>query len=177
MDYHVGRGAQQLGTFSEEQIREGLKCGNFQSSDLVWAEGMSEWQPLNSLAPFQVTSVPTLPTPMPGAIPFTQVTVLPPGAPVGYSGMAVTSLVCGILGITMGFCCGLFWFATPAAIIFGHIALSEIKRNPRLDSSRGLAITGLILGYLGIAVVVVLILIYGVAIIAAAATQKLSDTH
>ena len=48
--------------------------------------------------------------------------------------MAIVALVTGVLGIpTLG-------------IIFGHIALSQIKSSQ--ESGRGLAIAGLVLGYL-----------------------------
>ena len=35
MDYHIGRDSQQLGTFSEEQIRIGLQDGSLRSTDLA----------------------------------------------------------------------------------------------------------------------------------------------
>lgn len=61
------------------------------------------------------------------------------------SGLAITSLVCGIAGVA------LFWAIIPllasiAAVITGHMALGQTKRDPSIGG-RGLAITGLILGY------------------------------
>ncbi len=44
---HVNRGATSLGTFSEEEVREGLRTGRFAPSDLGWREGMANWQPLS----------------------------------------------------------------------------------------------------------------------------------
>ncbi len=44
---HVNRGATSLGTFSEEEIREGLRTGRFASTDLGWREGMANWQALS----------------------------------------------------------------------------------------------------------------------------------
>src|SRR6266487_6037586 len=44
---HVNRGATRLGTFSEEEIREGLRTGRFASTDLGWREGMANWQALS----------------------------------------------------------------------------------------------------------------------------------
>lgn len=58
------------------------------------------------------------------------------------NGMAVTALVLGLLGFGI------------IAAIFGHIALSQITRNPA-QSGRGMAIAGLVLGYLVAAVVVI----------------------
>ncbi len=44
---HVNRGATSLGTFSEEEVREGLRTGRFAATDLGWREGMANWQPLS----------------------------------------------------------------------------------------------------------------------------------
>jgi hypothetical protein len=53
-----------------------------------------------------------------------------------YNVLAIISLVTAVLSISL------------AAIITGHIALSQIKRTG--EKGRGLAIAGLVLGYLGI---------------------------
>jgi peptidyl-prolyl cis-trans isomerase B (cyclophilin B) len=63
--------------------------------------------------------------------------------PRSTNGLAITSLVCA------------FVFA-PLAILFGHISLSQIKRSGQ--DGRGLAIAGLILGYLFTVLGVVLII-------------------
>ena len=44
---HVNRGATSLGTFTEEEVREGLRTGRFASTDLGWREGMPSWKPLS----------------------------------------------------------------------------------------------------------------------------------
>jgi len=89
---------------------------------------------------------PELFPPVPGA---------PPGsAPTG--GLPVASLVGGILA----------WFSTPfvflviptplctiAAIVCGHMARSEIRRNPGMAGD-GMAIAGLVLGYSIVACIV-----------------------
>lgn len=66
-------------------------------------------------------------------------------APASTNGFAIASLTLGILW--------LYWVGSILAVIFGHVALKQIKRNG--ESGRGLAIAGLVLGYLGIAVLVV----------------------
>lgn len=58
------------------------------------------------------------------------------------SGLAIASLVSGILGWTI-----LPWLGSIVAIVTGHIARGEVRRAPdRLEGS-GLALAGLILGY------------------------------
>lgn len=78
------------------------------------------------------------------------------GLPPETSGKAVFSLVSGFLVLFVPF--------SVCALIFGYLALSEIRRNPGRLKGRGLAITGIVLGYLGIAFTVGLIGlgIYGV---------------
>jgi hypothetical protein len=83
----------------------------------------------------------------------------PPGAPRGQpqpgstNALAIVSL---ILGITW-----LGWLGSILAVIFGHVSLSQIKRTGQ--SGRGMAIAGLVLGYLGIvigAVVVIFLVVF-----------------
>ena len=58
---------------------------------------------------------------------------------------AIWSLVLGILGMTCISCCG-----SIPAIILGHIAQSNIKQSGGALSGKGLALAGLILGYLNL---------------------------
>jgi hypothetical protein len=48
---HVARDGAKLGEFSLEQIREGLRTGQFRPTDLGWESGMPDWR---SLAAFMV---------------------------------------------------------------------------------------------------------------------------
>jgi hypothetical protein len=84
----------------------------------------------------------------------------PYGAPYPRTnGFAITSLVCGILGLCAG---GLF--AAIPAIVFGHIALAQINRFGGMEQERGLAIAGLVMGYLFLALTTLyLIFIFGLA--------------
>ncbi|GGE39658.1 hypothetical protein GCM10007421_12010 [Halopseudomonas oceani] len=59
------------------------------------------------------------------------------------SSLAIISLVSGIVG--------LFIFGSLIAIVCGHIARSQIKNSGGTQSGDGMALTGLILGYIGIA--------------------------
>lgn len=47
--YLITRDGQELGSFDVSQIQDGLKSGQFQSSDWAWREGMAEWKPLSSV--------------------------------------------------------------------------------------------------------------------------------
>lgn len=72
-------------------------------------------------------------------------------APPKTSSLAVWSLILGILSIFL-FCLPLV-MAIPA-VICGHTALSRIKRSGGMMTGDGLAIGGLVTGYIGIAMAV-----------------------
>ena len=75
-----------------------------------------------------------------------------PGQPVQpqTSGKAIASLV-------MGFFCFVFPVAV-AAVVFGHLSRSEIRRSAGRLKGKGVALAGLILGYFGIAIIPLLII-------------------
>ena len=68
--------------------------------------------------------------------------------------LAIASLVLGILW--------LWWVGSILAVIFGHIALSQIKKRPagESDSGRGIAIAGVVLGWVGVTSAVAFILLF-----------------
>lgn len=66
-------------------------------------------------------------------------------------GLAIASLVLSIIG---GY--PILSVASVSAIIFGHLALHKIKKDPNTYTGKGLAITGLVLGYFGLVIGIVL---------------------
>jgi hypothetical protein len=46
----VARAGANIGSFSPEEIREGLRSGRFLTTDLGWKEGMAEWRALPEIA-------------------------------------------------------------------------------------------------------------------------------
>jgi hypothetical protein len=48
--FHINRGGTNLGTFSEDEVRDGLRSGKFFGTDLGWREGMPTWQPLAQIS-------------------------------------------------------------------------------------------------------------------------------
>lgn len=114
-------------------------CG-FGAPATAAAPAAAEWGP------------PASQTPLPqGQLPY------PPAhygyAPTKTDGMAIASLVCGI-------CCIFYVVAIilgPLAIAFGAIALRRIKANPMLGG-RGMAIAGIVIGSIFLAIALVVIL-------------------
>jgi hypothetical protein len=64
--------------------------------------------------------------------------------------LAITSLVLGILSVAC-------FIAGIPAIITGHVARGRARREPALYGGEGFALAGLIMGYIGIALAVVMI--------------------
>jgi Domain of unknown function (DUF4190) len=73
----------------------------------------------------------------------------PPALPT--NGLAIASLVCGVGTFVIG-------ISFIPAIICGHIARGQIRRTG--EQGGGLALAGLILGYVGGALFIVLVLVF-----------------
>ena len=56
--FHINRSGTNLGTFSEDEVREGLRSGKFVGTDLGWREGMATWQPLAQISEFAQETAP-----------------------------------------------------------------------------------------------------------------------
>ncbi len=91
----------------------------------------------------------------------------PPGPPGGYPGpqpgfspqgpvthqLALITMIAGLVGLPLGFCCSFFgfpiWIAT---IIMGIISLQKIKAEPQRYKGKEMAIVGIICAGIGVAV-------------------------
>ncbi len=47
---HIARHGQSLGSFTEEEVKEGIQSQRFVGEDLSWRSGMSDWRPLEETA-------------------------------------------------------------------------------------------------------------------------------
>ncbi len=87
--------------------------------------------------------------------------------PVQTSGFAVTSLVAGILGLCI----------VPLgviAVIFGHLSLRQIKKSAGATGGYGIAVAGLIIGYIGILNAVIFAAVLGFSIVSEQKETKLA---
>ena len=80
--------------------------------------------------------------------------------------LAAISLVLGIVSVTIGWCCSFGILTAPVAVALGIGALVQIKNNPSRYAGKGMAIGGIVTGGLYIALLLLLIVIYGAAILA-----------
>ena len=154
MQIHVAREGKQLGIFSLEEVRQQLASGTLRVTDLAWYEGAAGWAPLSSVP--GVTAAPAA-----GAVAVPATTAVAPAVlPQNRTEpLAIVSLVLSIAGL-LGFCCGFFLMAGIAGIICGHLALSRFKQNPALEG-RGLAVAGLVIGYVALASWLAWIVLFG----------------
>lgn len=74
-------------------------------------------------------------------------------APQEMNGLAIASLILGITWI--------FWIGSLLGVILGHVALSQIDDTGGRQGGRGMAIAGLVLGYiaLGVGALIVVVLV------------------
>ena len=69
--------------------------------------------------------------------------------------LGIISLICGLLGLVGGLpSAGII---NIAAIVMGHMARSQIRQNPNEDGA-GIALAGLIMGYIGLLIVPLVVL-------------------
>jgi hypothetical protein len=74
------------------------------------------------------------------------------GPPTRTNGLAIASLVCGILPI--------YWITSILALIFGYVAKSQIDRSQGTQTGRGMAVAGIVLGWVWLAVLALIIVLF-----------------
>ncbi|MEO5715596.1 MAG: DUF4190 domain-containing protein [Luteolibacter sp.] len=132
MQITLQHNGQPIGPFPIEQVIAGLANGVYLPGDLAWYPGAPGWVALASV---------------PG---IAAGTTAGPGAPhqtPRTCGLAIWSLVLGILSFL---CLGLTGIP---GVICGHLALGRIKRSNGAETGSGLAIAGLVTGYVGIFII------------------------
>ena len=181
-EWYYGIDGAQRGPVDDDEMRAMLASGMINQNALVWKDGMEGWLPLAQVPEWaSVLTTPSV-TPVQGYEPPTS---SPPSSgqpgygPRGYvplpakrtNGLAIASLVCGVMSLLLMFSCALGILAGIPAVVCGHMALSQIKRaNSPLSGvglpmdGNGLAVGGLITGYLSIVATLGMVVVFGVAI-------------
>lgn len=180
MQYYFSHdGQNQQGPVEAEQLRE----AGVSPQTMVWRDGMSGWTKAGEVpelaglfaapAQPQVYQQQASPTPVVATpVNYQQPNVYVNQQPT--NGLAIASMICGILGI-LGMCgYGVGGFIPAVlAVIFGHISRGQIRRGH--GQGDGMAVSGLIMGYisLGVAVAVILVLLFVfiIAIVGGAASS------
>ncbi len=110
MTYHVARNNQQLGAFSKEDAAVRYASGEILPTDLVWTEGMANWQPAAQVLGAPVAQPPPLissGTSMPSAVAPANGTNSRPAKPGNNLALtivasAISLVFCNILGLALG---------------------------------------------------------------------------
>lgn len=139
--YHAANG-QAVGPIEAAELQRLIHAGQVGPETPVWSEGMPAWIPCRQAPGFVVAP----PVPASFFVQTGTATVTPAPAPAPadgprLSGLAVTSLVLGLLGCT-----------SVLALIFGLIALNQINSSAGRLTGKGMAIAGIVLGGLGMAI-------------------------
>lgn len=69
--------------------------------------------------------------------------------------LAVISMAMGIASVAGFISCGLLIFLAPVAVVLGHLARRQLREDPRLTGA-GMATAGLVMGYIGTALLTAL---------------------
>jgi hypothetical protein len=136
----IGADGREYGPVSSEVLRRWIAEGRVNSQTPAQTEGATGWKPLATFPEFAGLAVPP---PVLGTPP-----VLPATAPqpLKNSPMAVAGFVCSLLGLM---CCGPLF--SVLGLVFSFIGLGEIKRNPQQFTGGSLAVAGIVLAVLGLA--------------------------
>jgi prepilin-type processing-associated H-X9-DG protein len=154
------RGADQkeYGPVTADVVRQWIAQGRMSAETLVQAEGSGDWQPLAGYPEFAVAPAPPLPGVAPGPS-------RPPG-PAPTSGLAIASLVCGVLG-----CLGI---TALVGLVLGLVALVKINKSQGRLGGKGLAITGICVS--GVMMFVALPVLAGLTLPALAKAKSRAQT-
>lgn len=167
MQWYYSKNGTQLGPVEQSELQSKISTGEVSPSDLVWREGLADWQPAAQVAELRAASAPVgyapPPPPVQGGV---DSPYIPPAAnplPQGYpvpvvvmpnAGKATTSMTLGIISIVMGFLCGCL-IGLPCgiiAIVVGNQFKREAELIPALAPLLGKAKAGILMGWIGIAV-------------------------
>jgi type II secretory pathway pseudopilin PulG len=133
----IGGDGKEYGPVSAEQIQQWLKAGRVDALTKAAREGTTDWRPIGEF-----------PELMPA-----------PYVEAQTDGKAIGSLVCGILSVTILSC-----LAGIPAIILGHMSRSAIRKSLGQLKGEGMALAGLILGYVSLAIIPVILIIATISI-------------
>lgn len=184
--WFYAKDGEQHGPVEAEDIRSRLKSGDISNGTLVWREGMAQWSPLgevlelrdpvpasgesdsqsevaaaSSSDPYVAPAVNQMSQPAPQLV-----------APVQQNTMALVSMILGIVSVVvcMGALTGI------PAIICGHIARKQFRESPTPQTGEGMAMAGLIMGYIMTVISIAYVIFMVVIVFGAAATAGASSS-
>lgn len=174
MDWYYANERDEQVQVSEDELKRLAQTGALKPDAFVWNESMDDWKACRLVKPEWFTNVATAPSV--GTAPATGSGILPaptssaPGDPTPVlprrqavqptDGLALASLICGIAGLVFMGCYGAGFPISLAGVICGHMCRKRLLSEGN-TSSAGLALAGIITGYIGLALIVLALLIIG----------------
>jgi len=157
MQWYFSKSGIQHGPVAIAELESKIRSGEVARDALVWRDGMGDWAPANTVdelarafgksapggsfyAP-PAASMPTAYAPLANAKPT--------------SGLAIASLICGVVGLM-----SCMFIPGIAAVICGHMAMRRTHPVTGNQEGRGMAIAGIVTGYLCVAGLVFIILYF-----------------
>jgi hypothetical protein len=122
--------------------------GDIGPDTLVWKSGMANWVPCRQISGFAFSGQAMPSTPPAPALPqpyYGSGVPAYPSVPPRTSGLAIASLVLGILNLS--------GIGSLLATIFGAVALGQISRSNGAVTGKGMAIAGFVLGIIGLGLI------------------------
>jgi hypothetical protein len=157
MMWYYRRGEAQMGPVSWEDLVHTARARGLGSGDLVWTDGMAQWQTAATIPGLLPEPLPAQPVAVPQAqYPYASPVQRSPGddpvvrmlLPVGRSGWAIAAGYLGLLSLL-----GIF---APFALISGIVAVRDIRQHPE-KHGLGRAWFGIVMGALGTIALVVIV--------------------
>jgi GYF domain 2 len=149
--WYYAQAGQKQGPMPRAEVFSRISRGMIQRTDLVWVEGMAQWQPAGQVSGLFPASVPP-PLPPIDSIPFAAPAPYAPPPdlgqnagmrmllPVGRSGWAIAAGYLGLFSVLLIF--------APISVAVSIIAIRDIKKHPETHGM-GRAVFGLVMGILG----------------------------
>jgi hypothetical protein len=131
------------------------RCGALLAPGSKFCPACGKPVPPESVAPLAAPVAATAAGAMPGYAPPASPIGAPPGAsavplPRSTNGLAIAAMVLGIVWV--------YWIGSILALIFGYIAKRQIDESQGRQGGRGMAIAGIVLGWVGVGVLALCII-------------------
>lgn len=149
----IGADGKEYGPVTAEQLRQWITEGRANADTRVLPEGMSDWKRAADIPEFSLLFMAAGSRHIPVSASF-------PSAP-RTNGLATTSLVMGIIAMTFGLCCCYGLPFNVLGIIFALVAIGQINDNPHLYEGKGVAIAGLVICLLSLALAILMVMVFG----------------
>jgi type IV pilus assembly protein PilA len=173
--WFYARDGTQLGPVSHAQLVEAIRSGECGPDDLVWHEGMPDWQPASTVpglfpnpspqppaeaAELQPPAAPIEIAPAPYAVPGASQIGYAQPVQGSHNGLAIAAFVCSVCGLTLTCCISVFSVALSITGLCLAIAAKRGMQRTGSDQGRGFATAAIVISIVHLALCAGLIVVY-----------------